>query len=157
MLKSAPATERQFVATGFVVQGGKTLLVFHKKLKMWLAPGGHIDFGETPCEAVLREVKEETGLDVEIVGEKRTPDPADGKVKFLHMPRHIQLEDIADPSGFHQHIDLIYFCRPIGGRLRLADKEHDSLKWFDADQLGGPEIVEEVRDTGRMALEALSE
>src|SRR5687768_2906104 len=102
--------DKHFVATGYVVQGGKTLLVRHKKLRMWLPPGGHIDPGETPDQAVLREVAEETGLTVEIAAEKRSPDPADGKVAFLHRPRHVQLEDI---PGHPQHIDLIYFCRLI--------------------------------------------
>ncbi|MEE8425015.1 MAG: NUDIX domain-containing protein, partial [Elusimicrobiota bacterium] len=110
--------ERHFVATGYIVKDAKTLLVFHKRLKLWLAPGGHVDEGETPEEAVLREVREETGLGVEIVGERRSPDPANGKVVYLHQPRHMQLEDIPNPDGFHQHIDLIYFCRPLSGSVR---------------------------------------
>jgi len=147
---------KQFVATGFVVQKGKTLLVLHKKLKMWLPPGGHIDPGETPDEAVLREIREETGLEVEIVGEKRSPDPKDGKVKYLHRPAHIQVEDIDDPKGFHHHIDLIYFCRPVGGEVRLATGEHHDIRWFSDEDLGSPDIVEEVRETGRRALRALA-
>lgn len=35
------------------------------------------------------------------------------------MP-NIKTQDIPDPDGFHQHIDLIYFCRPLSGSVRLA-------------------------------------
>src|SRR6185436_11082971 len=71
--------ERHFVATGYVVRDGKTLLLYHKKLKMWLPPGGHIDEGELPEEAVLREIREETGLEAEVISPRRQPHPADGE------------------------------------------------------------------------------
>jgi 8-oxo-dGTP pyrophosphatase MutT (NUDIX family) len=38
---------------------------------MWLPPGGHVERGEIPDNAAVREVFEETGLNVELVGEKR--------------------------------------------------------------------------------------
>ena len=50
---------------------GKILLHFHRKLGMWLPPGGHIEQGELPDNAAVREVLEETGLEVELVGERR--------------------------------------------------------------------------------------
>lgn len=123
---------------------------------MWLPPGGHIDDNETPDEAVVREIKEETGLDVELLGSESRPDPADGKVRFLKRPALVQLENIDDPKGFHQHVDLIYFCRPTGGKLRLAAGELDCVRWFSPDDLGSAEIVEEVRDTGRRAISEVS-
>ncbi len=51
-MSSAP---KHFVATGYVVRDHKTLLLFHKKLQLWLPPGGHIDEGELPEEALRRE------------------------------------------------------------------------------------------------------
>jgi 8-oxo-dGTP pyrophosphatase MutT (NUDIX family) len=145
--------ERQFVATGFVVQDGKTLLMLHRKLNMWLPPGGHIDPGETPDEAVIREIKEETGLDAEIVSEKG---PEKKGVRALFRPAVIQLEDIPDPKGFHQHIDLIYFCRVTGGELQLAEREAKNMRWYSAAELEVPEISSEVRTTALRALEALA-
>ena len=50
---------RDFTATTFVVHEGATLLLWHKKMQAWLPPGGHIDPGELPEEAALREVREE--------------------------------------------------------------------------------------------------
>lgn len=52
-------------AAGCLVQDGKVLLVKHKKLGIWLNPGGHIEPGELPHEAAEREFYEETGVFVE--------------------------------------------------------------------------------------------
>ena len=64
-------------------------------------------------QAVLREIEEETGLDAVIVPTATRLD--------LEYPEHVQppftimIEDIHDPvQGYHQHIDMIYFCRPAG-------------------------------------------
>ncbi len=62
--------ERHFCSTAFIVNNDKILLVNHKKLKMWLPVGGHMENNETPDQAVKREVKEETGLDIEIISDK---------------------------------------------------------------------------------------
>ena len=59
---------RDFTATTFVVEGDSTLLLWHNKVEAWLPPGGHIDPGELPEEAAVREVAEETGLRVELLG-----------------------------------------------------------------------------------------
>ena len=64
-------TDRHFTVAVFVVWEGKVLLHWHRKLEMWLPPGGHIEDGELPDEAALREVREETGLWAELVGERR--------------------------------------------------------------------------------------
>ena len=42
--------------------------MFNKKLNKWLQPGGHIEYTETPAETAIRETKEETGIDIQIVG-----------------------------------------------------------------------------------------
>lgn len=141
--------DRHFVATGYVVQDGKTLLLFHKKLQMWLPPGGHIEEGELPDEAVLREIREETGLEAEIVSPKRRPDPQEKGVRYLHMPNHVQLEDIPNHP---QHIDLIYFCRVAGGQAKFDPKESDAMRWHSLDDLAGPHIRDEVRQTGALAI-----
>lgn len=136
--------ERHFVATGYVVRDGKTLLLYHKKLKMWLPPGGHIDEGELPEEAVRRELREETGLEVEILSPRRSPDPADGKVRYLHVPNHVQLEDIpGDPP--HQHIDLIFYCRAHAGEPSMSEREHDGMRWYSIEELERGPLPEEVR------------
>ena len=64
-------TGRHFTVAVFVVWESKVLLHLHKKLGMWLPPGGHIEEDELPDEAAVREVLEETGLRVELVGDRR--------------------------------------------------------------------------------------
>ena len=146
--------KRCFVATGYVVRNGKTLLLKHKKLGMWLPPGGHIDEGETPDEACLREIFEETGLPAEIASPRRAPDPADGRVRYLHVPDHVQLEDIPNHP---QHIDFIYFCRVGEGVVTLAEREHEGMRWFSLEDLEkDPDLSEEVRLTGALAIRAIS-
>ena len=142
--------KNHFVVTGYVVREGKTLLLFHKKLQMWLAPGGHIDEGELPDEALRREILEETGLEVDILSPKRVPDPSDNVVKYLHVPNHVQLENIPNHP---QHVDLIYFCKAKDGQEALCAAEHDDMRWHSLEELDSPHIREEVRQTGKLAIE----
>jgi 8-oxo-dGTP diphosphatase len=104
---------RHFTATGFVVEGDSVLLHWHRKVKAWLPPGGHVEPNEDPVQAVLREILEETGLHTEIVG--TAPDLGLDYPEQVAPPFTIMIEDIHDPvDGFHRHIDMIYFCRPLG-------------------------------------------
>jgi ADP-ribose pyrophosphatase YjhB (NUDIX family) len=140
-------TTRDFTATTFVVHDRRTLLLHHRKLGMWLPPGGHIDPHELPDQAALREVREESGLEVELLTQGRTL----GHVKMLPQPYCILLEDI---SPGHQHIDLIYFARVCGGALMYAEREAHAARWFTWEELDAPEIAEDIRELGRRAIES---
>lgn len=143
--------KKEFTATGYVVKDGKTLLINHRKLSKWLPPGGHIRENETPEETLLRELKEETGLDVEIIAEKRGRD-VENEVRGLFIPNHMFLEEI---DGKHQHIDLIYFCRPRGGEVKLKTDEHSDIRWFSPEELESSAIPLNVRDFGSQAIKEL--
>lgn len=138
---------RDFTATTFVVHAERTLLLQHRKLGIWVPPGGHIDPHELPDQAALREVREETGLEVELL----TQGAWLGHVRVLPQPYCILLEDI-DPS--HQHIDLIYFARVCGGSLAHAEREALQARWYTWEELAGPEIAEDIRELGRRAIES---
>ena len=107
---------RHFTATAFVVHEGSVALHWHRKVRAWLPPGGHIEANEDPVQAVLRETEEETGLAVDLVPTASLLDL--GGLKQVDPPFTIVIEDIHDPeNGYHQHIDMIYFCRlksPLG-------------------------------------------
>jgi ADP-ribose pyrophosphatase YjhB (NUDIX family) len=139
---------RDFTATTFVVHEGRTLLLLHRKLGKWFPPGGHIDSHELPDQAAIREVREETGLEVELLAGGRRL----GTVIVLPQPYCILLEDI---SPGHQHIDLIYFARVSGGSLAPAEREAHAARWLTWEALDDPEIAEDIRDLGRRAIESL--
>ncbi|MSS70484.1 MAG: NUDIX domain-containing protein [Candidatus Latescibacteria bacterium] len=138
---------RDFTATTFVVQGDRTLLIYHKKIRMWLPPGGHIDPNELPCDAAVREVREETGLEVELL----SPRSAMGGVRVLSQPVCILLEKIVEG---HEHIDLIYFGRVVGGALAPSLEETEGCRWCTAQDLGSPDIAEDIRTLGRRAIQS---
>lgn len=121
---------RHFTATAFVVNGDATLLHWHHRVQAWLPPGGHVEENEDPVQAVLREVKEETGLDVDIVPTQDLPTIL--TQSQVVPPRTILVEDVYDQKvGKHQHIDLIYFCIIRGERPATPD----GWVWFSADEL----------------------
>jgi 8-oxo-dGTP pyrophosphatase MutT (NUDIX family) len=138
---------RDFTATTFVVHEGRTLLLLHRKLGKWFPPGGHIDPNELPDQAAIREVREESGLDVVLLARGSELGP----VRVLPHPYCILLEDIG-PG--HQHIDLIYFASVSGGSLAHAEREAHAARWFSWDDLEAPEIAEDIRELGRRAIES---
>lgn len=121
---------RHFTATTFVVNNNHTLLHLHKSLGIWLPPGGHIDRDELPHEAAIREVKEETGLTVELYG-STTSLVSDSVIK-LPMPQHLLLENI---NPYHQHIDFIYFGWVNSSKLNPQINEAQDFQWLSSDGL----------------------
>ena len=141
---------RHFTVAVFVVRDGKVLLHWHRKLGMWLPPGGHIERDELPDEAAVREVLEESGVEVELVGERRedVEDPVQ-----LHRPAGVQLENIG-PG--HQHIDLIYFARPKGTFSIRDEYAADRVGWYAQEDWDGMAVNAEVRGWSERALASLA-
>ncbi len=146
---SSERTDRHFTVAVFVVREKKVLLHRHRKLGMWLPPGGHIERDELPDDAALREVFEETGLRVELVGERRedVSDPVQ-----LYRPAGVQLENIG-PG--HQHIDLIYFARPAGPTGIKGDYSEDKVGWYAPEDWHEMAVNAEVRGWCERALATL--
>ena len=137
---------RDFTATTFVVHEQCTLLLLHRKLGIWVPPGGHIEPNELPNHAAVREVREETGLEVELIEQGTQL----GHVQVLPQPYCILLENIAPD---HQHIDLIYFAQVRGGSLVHAEREAYTSRWFTWDGLSDDIVAEDIRVLGRRAIE----
>lgn len=98
--------------------GDKVALHLHKRLNMWLQPGGHIDAGETPADAALREAFEETGLPVR--------HQLDGGVLF-HIDVH------PGPKG-HTHHDLRYLVRAPEVPFHPGEGESPEVRWCTWDE-----------------------
>ena len=141
---------RHFTVAVFVVREGKVLLHWHHKLGMWLPPGGHIERDELPDEAAAREVLEESGVEVELVGERQ--DDVEDPVQ-LHRPAGVQLENIG-PG--HQHIDLIYFACPKGPSSIRDEYAADRVGWYAPEDWDGMAVNAEVRGWCERALASLA-
>ncbi len=124
--------ERHFNVTVYVTnEEGKFLLIRHKKLQKWLPPGGHIEANERPDVAALREVKEETGIDVILEGEKFPRDTD------CVRPYGIQMNVIK--AGEHEHMDIIFKAKPVKNvKLILNEEETEGINWFSIDEILNP-------------------
>jgi 8-oxo-dGTP pyrophosphatase MutT (NUDIX family) len=142
-----------FTVAIFVVERGKVLLIHHRKLNKWLPLGGHIELDEDPEIAALREAREESGFDVELVGE-RPPTTGPG-TRALIAPRFLDIHRISET---HEHIGMIYWARPKTGVLALSHTEHHDIRWCAPHDLVvlTPQISEAVKWYCLKAIEELS-
>jgi 8-oxo-dGTP pyrophosphatase MutT (NUDIX family) len=140
---------RDFTVAIFVVWQKQVLLHTHPKLGLVLPPGGHIEANELPDEAAIRETLEETGLQIQLIGELAPHSPEPNAPRPLTRPRGIQLEPI---SLGHEHIDLIYFASPLE---LAADVILEPFYWADATTLQTLPISLEVRQWCELALKEL--
>lgn len=139
---------RDWAVAVFVVWGERVLLHRHPKLGRWLPCGGHVEAGELPDGAAVRELLEESGVRVRLVG----PHPIDAPgPRPLTRPRGVQLESI---EPHHEHVDLVYWAVPIepyDGALR----GDPTLTWCDLDDLARLPLGEEIAAWSRLALDEL--
>ena len=120
-----------FTASIYIVRDSKVLLHKHKKLNMWLPPGGHVELDEDPTQAAVREAKEETGLDIELVGNaKLSTPPTDGSLD-LTVPMFLNRHNFNEE---HEHVDSIYFARVLGGEVR-PEEEGGEIEWFSREEV----------------------
>lgn len=158
------ALERHFTATAFIVSGGRTLLLWHRKLRIWLPPGGHLESNEDPVQGALREAEEESGLAVEVI----LPTGLLGieRPVYLPPPVAVGLFDIdIEGQPLHQHIDFVYFTRPLVPVDFSAPVPEGLHRWATASELEGPfslpapdgtlvPVAEDVRLLGTRAITA---
>lgn len=120
-----------FTVETFVVYQNKVLLRKHDKYRKWLSVGGHIELDEDPNQAAIREVKEEVGLDVRLLGSAISFE--EKNYQELIPPRFLNRHRINDT---HEHITLVYFAKSNSDELKLSEKEvSEECRWFTKEEI----------------------
>jgi len=153
-------------AAGFLVNDDKVLLVKHKKLGIWLAPGGHLNEDELPHQAAEREFWEETAIKVEAqsvlpllpgtANSSYTPVPF--SVNFHWISKDLYQKRLASNHpeqrvtdsvwqlGCEKHLVFTYVVYATAGlEFRQNMEETDGIGWFSKADLVDLETIPEVR------------
>jgi ADP-ribose pyrophosphatase YjhB (NUDIX family) len=120
--KGVPGYATPKVAVGAAVGNdkGEILLVQRADSGVWLYPTGWADIGYSAAEVVVKEVEEETGIEVEVV---RLIAVLDGlRVGISRIPLY----------------SLVFQCRALGGELKAHPLECADVGWFGPDALPSP-------------------
>src|SRR3989338_5319971 len=130
----------------FIVYKNKVLLRMHDKYKIWLSVGGHIELNEDPVQAAIREVKEEVGLDIKIIGDAHGP--LNGKTEnrgytYLIPPRYLGKHPVSDT---HEHIAFVYFATSDTDIITESKSDHErtETKWVTMDELNSMNLVPNI-------------
>ena len=99
---------------------GEVLLIRRADNGRWCLPGGHIDYGETVRQTVIREAYEETGIQVDVE-----------RLSGVYSKPYEAREGLIKPSHY---VILAFLCRPLGGEIRLSEESTD-VRYFAPDQL----------------------
>lgn len=135
------------VVDACIVSKQRVLLVFHAKLNEWLFPGGHIEKDETADEAVIRETKEETGLDIRLLEFGPVP-KTPNIIKILPVPFHVDLHSVGD----HNH-NCFYYLATVENEKFTRSKESKEIRWFDRNQLKNMDMPENVKKVALFAID----
>lgn len=152
-----------YTASGILIHQGKILLVKHKKLGIWLPPGGHIEKDELAHEAAEREFWEETGIRVKALDRGVLQD--DDNSKYYPVPisvnlhwiskenyeaRKLKPEDYQKQKGWEkgceQHYNFQFFVEPAGDlNYKQNTEETDGIAWFEQSEIVDLETMDSIR------------
>lgn len=111
---------------------GRILLIHKVDNDLWALPGGGHDPGESITDTAVREVKEETGVDIEVTD----------LVGTYTNPRHVMAYDDGE---VRQQFSLCFAGRWIGGQPHEDGSETKAAKWVDIDEMGELNIHPSMR------------
>lgn len=128
-----PAETRRTAADAVVFDdAGRILLQHRTDFDAWGLPGGSVETGETVAASVVREVKEESGLDVAVV-------------RLIGAYSEPEQTTTRYPDGNVVHyVSLTFECRVTGGQLRPQRGESKAVRFFDPQDLPEPLLPEHL-------------
>lgn len=125
-MKSSPKVTKQItVFVALVVHGGKILLVQRDEPEVkgahmkWEIPGGKVDFSETPEQAIVREIKEETGV----------------KVKIKRLLPTVFNHNWDYPWGIQHTLIFCYECIYVSETKRKKDHHVAAVEWVNISEV----------------------
>lgn len=143
-----------FTVEVFIVHKNKVLLRMHDKYKKWMSVGGHVELDEDPVEAAHREVKEEVGLDIELVGNQKVFHDFDHSRELLPP---IALNRHRTNTEGHEHVTLVYFARAKGTDIKAQyeDDKSEECQWCSKEEVKKLDLWPNVRAYALAALARL--
>ena len=139
----------------FVFKNSKILLIKHKALGgVWIEPGGHVDENEIPTDAAIREVKEETGIDVRLIGD--TGMRSESK-KYLPKPVLITYTRVPyKDRPMHYHFNMLYLAKMKNPKQKIrTSKENPETGWFTEQEVDKLKMFVNVRSPIHAAFRAM--
>ena len=132
------AGTKHFTASVLVENRGAFLLLYHRKLGLWLYPGGHVERDEEPQDAALRELHEEAAITAALHPCGAAPEMSiavdASTTAELPMPLSMLCEQIPEADGGHHwHIDLIYLARAEDEQRGRVASDTDAA-WVTPDE-----------------------
>lgn len=163
-----------YTAAGILIHENKVLLVKHKKLRIWLNPGGHVEGDELPHQTAEREFFEETGVKVrardldglaeKLGSQEYQPNPILTNLHWVCAENFEQRQ--ADPENFvpqapwkkgcEQHLGFMYLVEPVGSTEFTQDEtETDGIAWFTQEEVQELETHDTIKAEVVYAFELL--
>lgn len=165
-MKATTPEDRHLTASMLVLdpEARKVLLVHHRKMGVWVFPGGHVDPNETAGEAAVREVLEETGLKAEHAGQEPVElpgmvwHPSPWVTAVIPAPAWGASADGVWPAEpAHHHIDQLYLgTGDSTAPLVRQEEEVHGAAWVLVSQLRSWNVRAEVPVLAAAALRVLS-
>jgi 8-oxo-dGTP pyrophosphatase MutT (NUDIX family) len=136
---------RAFSVAVYARRGDRVLVIEHRRLKTWLPIGGELEEGETPLEAAIRELREETGMTARFPA---LTDALDGVPAGLIGYEEHQ----AGSKGLH--MNFVFVAEVAADAEVVPNEEFGAFRWVNRAELAELESPLNVRQFGYVALDA---
>jgi ADP-ribose pyrophosphatase YjhB (NUDIX family) len=161
-------------SVGALVHKEKIMLVKHKKMSVWLLPGGHVNENELPHTTAEREFWEETGIRVKAISGYQNIEGVESE--YLPIPILVNLHWISEenyrgrkksdqpnrrrisnkfPKGCEQHYSFVYLVELEGNNIKYKQnvEETDGIGWFTKNEIDDLETTDDIKNEIRMVFE----